>query len=120
MVFCKRLLQNPVPSHTIIPRGSGTGRVHPNDMWYYVYILKMFNRNQLYVGYTSDLKRRLNEHRSGTVHSTRSDKEKPELIFYEGYRSKKDAVRRERYFKSSKGKQVIRQMLVETLKKVGR
>ncbi len=85
-------------------------------MWHYVYILRLHNRDQYYVGYTSDLKRRIYEHQSGGVRSTRSIKEKPELIFYEAYRSKVDAVRRERYLKSSKGKQVIRQMLIDTMK----
>ncbi|MFH1315523.1 MAG: GIY-YIG nuclease family protein [Candidatus Uhrbacteria bacterium] len=85
-------------------------------MWFYVYVLKLYNRNQYYVGYTSDLKRRINEHLLNQVHSTKSMDKKPELIFYEAYRSKIDAMRRERYLKSTKGKRVIRQMLIDTLK----
>jgi len=85
-------------------------------MWFYVYILRLHNRNQYYVGCTSDLERRINEHLSNKVHSTKSLDRKPELIFYEAYRSKIDAMRRERYLKSTKGKQVIRQMLFDTLK----
>jgi len=38
-----------------------------------------------------------------------------ELIFYETFTNKNDAQRRERYFKTSKGKTTLRLMLRETL-----
>ena len=86
-------------------------------MWYYVYVLKLYNRDQYYIGCTSDLQRRMKEHLSGKTRSTKSLGQKPELIFYEAYLSKADALRREIYLKSTKGKRVIRQMLIDTLKK---
>ncbi len=33
--------------------------------WFYVYILKSEKDNKFYTGYTSDLKRRIDEHNSG-------------------------------------------------------
>ncbi|MFZ2521883.1 MAG: GIY-YIG nuclease family protein [Minisyncoccia bacterium] len=49
---------------------------------FYVYILKSEKDNNLYTGYTNDLKRRLIEHNSGKSKSTKS--RKPfELIYYE-------------------------------------
>lgn len=40
----------------------------------------------------------------------------PKLIFYEAFQSSKDAIRRERYLKSTKGKTTLRLMLRESLK----
>lgn len=53
-------------------------------MFYYVYILQSQKNNSLYIGYTSNLKKRLKEHNSGLSQAT-----KPlapyELIFYEAF-----------------------------------
>ncbi|MEK7071455.1 MAG: GIY-YIG nuclease family protein, partial [Patescibacteria group bacterium] len=69
---------------------------------YYVYILKSKKDNLLYIGYSTDLKKRFSEHQNGNVRSTKP--RRPfELIFYEAYKSSKDAKRREMYFKTSKG-----------------
>ena len=56
---------------------------------YFVYLLKRNDNKKTYIGYTSDLKRRLKEH---------SDKT-PELIYYEAYKSEKDARKREQILK---------------------
>lgn len=56
---------------------------------YYVYVLKYRTKGQLYFGYTENLKRRFKEHTS----------QKPELIYYEAYRSEKDARMREAMLK---------------------
>jgi putative endonuclease len=71
---------------------------------------------KLYIGYTSDLRKRLKEHREGNVTSTKS-RTPFELIFYEAYKNKYDAIRREKYLKTSKGKTALTQMLKEFLKK---
>jgi len=77
---------------------------------HYVYILKSLKDNKLYAGYTTDLKKRFSEHQSGRVPST-SPRRPFELIFYEAYKSSKDAKRREMYFKTSKGKTSLKTML---------
>lgn len=66
---------------------------------YYVYILFSLKDQRLYIGYSSDLKRRLTEHSSGLVDSTRN-RRPLELLGYEAYSEKGDAIRRERYLKS--------------------
>lgn len=61
---------------------------------YYLYILKSKKDEQLYVGSTNDLRRRLSEHNSGKVQSTMS--RRPfELRYYEAYTSEGDARGRE-------------------------
>jgi len=70
---------------------------HTNFM-YYVYILKSRKDGNLYIGSTNDLKRRLDEHNNGLVFSTKS--RRPfELVYYEAYKSEKDARNREKNLK---------------------
>lgn len=38
---------------------------------YYIYVIKSLNDEQLYFGYTSDLKKRLEKHQQGEVKSTK-------------------------------------------------
>ena len=84
--------------------------------FYYVYILKSLVKDFIYVGYTTDLKKRFKEHNSGSEFSTKSYIPF-ELIHYEAYRNEKDAKRREEYFKTTKGKTTLRTMLKEFLTK---
>ena len=81
---------------------------------FYVYILKSKKDNNFYIGYSSNLKKRFLEHQKGLVTSTKL--RRPfELIFYEAYKSMKDAKRREMYFKTSKGKTSLKTMLIYSL-----
>jgi len=68
---------------------------------FYVYILKNNKKGNLYIGYTSDLKRRIAEHKAKSVYTTRRLGGDIELIYYESYRNKEDAQEREKSFKSS-------------------
>lgn len=81
---------------------------------YYLYVLKSRIDGMLYIGYTSDLKARFRKHQDGEVKSTKP-RRPLELIFYEAFKHKFDAKRRERYFKTTKGKSTLRQMLRESL-----
>lgn len=77
---------------------------------YYTYVLLSFKDRKMYIGFTSDLKRRVKEHQEGKNISTA--KRLPiKLIYYEAHFSKEDAKRREKYFKTNKGKSTLKQML---------
>lgn len=52
----------------------------------------------MYIGYTNDLRRRLNEHNIGKNLSTKS-RAPFELVYYEAYKSEKDARNREHNLK---------------------
>ncbi len=81
---------------------------------YYVYILLSIKGTRLYVGRTNNLKRRIDEHKLSKVHTTK--RMLPiKLIFYEAFLAKEDAIRRERYFKTTKGKSSLRQIIRESL-----
>ena len=65
---------------------------------YACYILKSLIDNNLYIGSTSDIKRRISEHNSGKVFSTKS--RRPfELVYCELYKSESDARKREHRLK---------------------
>ena len=71
---------------------------------YCVYILRSINfPDQLYVGCTTNLKKRLSDHNCGTTSHT--DKFKPwELVMYLAFNSKEKAVEFEKYLKSHSGR----------------
>mgnify|MGYP001603299370 FL=1 len=83
---------------------------------YYVYILKSQRHGKLYKGSTSDMKRRLNEHNGGKVISTKSGTPW-QLIYYEAFLHKTDALREEIFLKSGKGKERIKYLLQSLLEK---
>lgn len=65
---------------------------------FYVYLLKSRRDSKLYIGYTSDLRRRIREHNEGLNKSTRT-RRPIDLIYYEAYKSQDDAVHREEMLK---------------------
>jgi len=61
---------------------------------FYVYLLKSKKDQKLYIGFTNDLKKRFIEHNGGLVKATKP--RRPfEIIYYEAYKSIKDAKQRE-------------------------
>ncbi|MBL7150244.1 MAG: GIY-YIG nuclease family protein [Candidatus Pacebacteria bacterium] len=85
---------------------------------YYIYIL-LLNNNQIYTGFTKNLKERFKEHYVGKVKSTA--KRRPlKLIHYEAYFLKEDALRREKFLKTSDGKRFLKQQLAVFFKRIGK
>jgi putative endonuclease len=65
---------------------------------FYVYLLQN-NDDQIYIGYTADLEKRLKEHNYGKVESTK--RLRPwRIVYYEAYLSRLDAQIRERTLKN--------------------
>ena len=85
---------------------------------HYTYVLWSKKNKRFYIGYASDLKRRLSEHQENKSHTT-SRMNNPKLIFYEGFISKEDALRREAYFKTAKGKKSLRFIVRGSIKSIG-
>ena len=74
---------------------------------YYTYVLISKGDGRLYIGSTSNLKRRFEEHNKGLNKSTKN--RRPfKLIYYEAYILKKDATKAEMFFKSSYGREVLK------------
>jgi predicted GIY-YIG superfamily endonuclease len=79
-------------------------------MWY-VYILRSVKDKDLYVGSTNNIRRRLNEHNSGKVDST-----KRRIPFsLEAYIAVKDqaiAIELEQYFKTGSGRALLQKRIL--------
>jgi len=78
--------------------------------FHYTYVLVSVKDKKFYYGYSEDLKSRFEQHQKGKVSSTK-DRRPLELIYYESCLSKQDAMKRERYFKTYKGKLFLRNRL---------
>jgi len=65
---------------------------------YHVYIIKSKEDNSLYVGYTNDIERRLQEHNSGRVGYTKTHRPWT-LVYYESFVSLEDTKEREKGLK---------------------
>lgn len=80
-----------------------------------VYVLRSKKDDNLYVGYSNNIKNRFEEHQKGVVSSTR-DRRPFEIIYCESYKNRKDAMNREAYFKTGWGKNYLKKILFNTLK----
>lgn len=77
---------------------------------FFVYILESAKDGKRYIGYTANLKRRLNEHQSGLSHATKY-RLPLKLIYFEACLNKEDAERREKYFKTTGGRRFLAKRL---------
>ncbi len=77
---------------------------------HYVYILQD-EREKLYVGYSGDLKKRIQDHKYKEVSTTKIYKE-PRLIWYCAFVSKKRALDFEKYLKVGSGHAFTRKHLI--------
>ena len=84
--------------------------------FHYVYVFLSQKDNKFYIGSTSNLANRYKLHREGQVDATKN-RLPLKLIFCEAYLDKYDAIRREDYLKTSKGKNTLKNMLKEYLNK---
>jgi putative endonuclease len=72
------------------------------NMKFLVYVLNSLKDNKHYVGQTSNLDRRLEEHNQGRVRWTKSHRPW-KVIYVEEYSSRTEAIRREHFLKSPQG-----------------
>jgi putative endonuclease len=75
--------------------------------YHYVYVLQSEKDREFYVGCTSDVEKRVEEHNSGQVQSTKM-RLPMKLVYWEGCISRQDAIRREEYLKTAWGKRYIK------------
>ena len=73
---------------------------------FFVYFAVSLSNDKVYIGFTSkDPVVRIQEHNSGYSAFTRNSGPY-ELIYYESYICKKDALRREKFYKSGVGREI--------------
>jgi putative endonuclease len=77
---------------------------------FYVYVLRSQRDGMFYIGFTADLKGRLDTHNRGKVESTKA-RVPFELLYYEASRQQADALHREKYLKSTYGHRYLKNRL---------
>jgi putative endonuclease len=76
----------------------------------YVYVLQSDLDHGLYIGMSRDLRRRFREHQTGESKST-SGRRPWKLIYYESYIEHQDAMGREIFLKSGRGRKFLDKQL---------
>jgi putative endonuclease len=85
---------------------------------YCTYVLLSKKDGKFYIGFSSDLNKRLQAHRSGKVQSTKS-RGPFILVYYETCINQRDALKREKYFKTGFGRRFLNNRLENYLKDSG-
>jgi putative endonuclease len=77
---------------------------------FYTYVLKSLKDGELYIGFSKDLKNRLNEHNKGLVSITKN--RRPfKLVYYEACLSYTKAVEREKSLKTGFGRAYLKRRI---------
>ncbi|MBI2443631.1 MAG: GIY-YIG nuclease family protein [Candidatus Magasanikbacteria bacterium] len=86
---------------------------------FYVYILFSTKLQKRYIGCTADLKQRLVQHNKSKVPFT-SRGIPWQLIYYEAFQNKQDALEEEKFLKSGRGRERLMFLLKQTMHSLGR
>ena len=77
---------------------------------FYAYVVRSIAAAYLYKGHCEDPEERLMQHNSGMTQSIR--KYAPfELVYFEEFATREEAVRREKYFKTAAGRRFLKSVL---------
>jgi len=83
---------------------------------YEIYILYSLKDQDLYVGQTNNLEKRLIEHRQGKIKSTKN-RQPLAIIHRESFSTRREAMKREKFLKSLYSARFKRRILKEYLEK---
>ncbi|OGE94523.1 MAG: hypothetical protein A3B10_02430 [Candidatus Doudnabacteria bacterium RIFCSPLOWO2_01_FULL_44_21] len=80
-----------------------------------VYVIRSTSSGKIYIGYTSDIEKRVKQHNLELPHRSKSytykNKGPWRIIYKEEYNTRIEAVKREKQLKSSKGRDYIKKLL---------
>ena len=79
-------------------------------MFHFLYVLESKIDRSWYIGYTTDVARRLTDHNRSKNTSTKA--KKPwQILYFEAYRDKRDALGREKFLKSGSGRKYLKKQM---------
>jgi len=81
------------------------------SMFYYVYLLRNTVDESWYIGFTRDINQRVKDHNDGRGGKTTRQKKMWNLIYFEGYKNKADAIGREKFLKSGSGRRFLKKQI---------
>lgn len=84
---------------------------------YYVYVLFSEKDNKTYVGYSNNLKRRINEHNDGLVEATKN-RRPLKLLNFGCFINESDAKNEELFLKSGRGRERLKYLLKNTFEEL--
>jgi len=87
-----------------------------SSVFFYIYVLESKKDGNRYIGYSANLKRRLEEHRKGLSFATKF-RLPFQLIYFEGCLNEEDAKRREHYLKGTQGRRFLSLRLLEYIRR---
>ena len=77
------------------------------DKFYFTYVLKSAKDEHFYIGWTDDLKSRLDKHNKGLVQATKT-RVPLKLVYFEACLSKEKAIQREKTLKTGFGRKYLK------------
>ncbi len=77
---------------------------------FYTYVLMSEKDDNFYIGFTKDLRKRIQEHKGGKVEAT-APRRPLNLVYYEACIAKNDAIIREKNLKTGLGRKFIKRRL---------
>jgi putative endonuclease len=77
---------------------------------YYTYVIKSVSHDFYYKGHCEKLEERLKQHNSGMTESIRPYVPY-EIVYFEEFLTREEAIKREKYFKSSAGRRFLKKMI---------
>ena len=86
------------------------GATTSTSMFFYVYVLESLKDRKRYIGFNTNLRHRIEEHRKGLVFSTKP-RLPMKLIYFEACINETDAKSREKYFKTTRGRRFLAKRL---------
>jgi len=86
---------------------------------FYIYLIESLKTGEIYISFTDNLDRRLEEHNQGLNFSTKKDKPW-KYVYTEGCTEMTDARRREKYLKSTQGRRMLRKRIKDYFENKGR
>lgn len=96
------------------PAYGGEGR----RFMYYVYVLESDKDSRHYIGHTNNLERRILEHNTNRNRKKYTSSRGPwQLLFYEAFATRAEAMKRERFLKTGKGRKYIRDRMEKEIGK---
>jgi putative endonuclease len=77
---------------------------------FYVYVLQSERTEHLHTGFTAGLEQRVGQHNAGITKSTRN-RGPWKLVYQEQFDSRAEAMRRDKFLKSGKGREQIAELI---------
>ncbi len=69
------------------------------ERWYYVYVMQSSSRRALYIGITSDLEKRIWQHKMGMIQGFTAQYNAHRLVYFERFSTVQRAIAREKQLK---------------------